>query len=124
MASADSADPSPDSPSADGSPPCPPRGEGDRQELRGTGHGQASCGMVPATVAQTAVLAVCGFSFRIHDSRQAADLKGGGPRYFLLHHTDPFDRLLIAQARAEDMVILTADHAFELYEVEIFWCGR
>jgi PIN domain nuclease of toxin-antitoxin system len=41
-----------------------------------------------------------------------------------LHHGDPFDRLLIAQARAEEMVILTADHAFELYEVEIFWCGR
>lgn len=41
-----------------------------------------------------------------------------------LHHSDPFDRLLIAQARAEDMAILTADHAFELYEVEIFWCGR
>ena len=41
-----------------------------------------------------------------------------------LHHSDPFDRLLIAQARAEDMVILTADRAFERYEVEIFWCGR
>ncbi len=40
-----------------------------------------------------------------------------------LHHSDPFDRLLIAQARAEDMVILTADRAFEPYEVEIFWCG-
>jgi PIN domain nuclease of toxin-antitoxin system len=41
-----------------------------------------------------------------------------------LHHSDPFDRLLIAQARAENMAILTADPAFELYEVEIFWCGR
>ena len=41
-----------------------------------------------------------------------------------LHHNDPFDRLLIGQARAEGMVILTADHAFELYEVEVLWCGR
>jgi len=40
------------------------------------------------------------------------------------HHSDPFDRLLIAQARSEDMVILTADRDFELYEVEILWCGR
>jgi PIN domain nuclease of toxin-antitoxin system len=42
------------------------------------------------------------------------------PRY----HDDPFDRLLIAQAQSEAMVILTADHAFEPYDVEIFWCGR
>lgn len=41
-----------------------------------------------------------------------------------LHHSDPFDRLLIAQARTEDMVILTGDHAFEPYEVEILWCGH
>ena len=41
-----------------------------------------------------------------------------------LHHGDPFDRLLIAQARTEDMMILTADRTFELYEVEILWCGQ
>ena len=40
------------------------------------------------------------------------------------HHSDPFDRLLIAQAQTEDMVILTADRAFEPYGIEIFWCGR
>jgi PIN domain nuclease of toxin-antitoxin system len=40
------------------------------------------------------------------------------------HHDDPFDRMLIAQARAEKMAILTADRAFGRYDVEIFWCGR
>jgi PIN domain nuclease of toxin-antitoxin system len=40
------------------------------------------------------------------------------------HHTDPFDRLLIAQARMEGMAILTSDHAFDRYEVKVFWCGR
>jgi PIN domain nuclease of toxin-antitoxin system len=40
------------------------------------------------------------------------------------HHTDPFDHLLIAQARMEGMAILTADHAFERYDVEVLWCGR
>lgn len=39
------------------------------------------------------------------------------------HHNDPFDRILIAQALAEGMAILTADRAFRLYAVEIVWCG-
>jgi len=39
------------------------------------------------------------------------------------HHTDPFDRLLIAQALAEEMVILTSDSVFRRYTVPIVWCG-
>jgi PIN domain nuclease of toxin-antitoxin system len=34
-----------------------------------------------------------------------------------LHHRDPFDRLLIAQARSERLTIITADHRFNDYEV-------
>jgi PIN domain nuclease of toxin-antitoxin system len=34
-----------------------------------------------------------------------------------LHHRDPFDRLLIAQARAEQLTIVTADHRFADYDV-------
>ena len=41
-----------------------------------------------------------------------------------LHHSDPFDRLIIAQALAEGMVILTSDRAFEKYRVELVWCGK
>ena len=41
-----------------------------------------------------------------------------------LHHKDPFDRLLIAQAQAEGMAILTADRSFGRYGVKVFWCGR
>jgi len=40
------------------------------------------------------------------------------------HHDDPFDRLLIAQARAEGMVVLTADKMFRKYNIDLFWCGR
>ena len=40
------------------------------------------------------------------------------------HHHDPFDRLIIAQALAENMTILTADRDFEVYAVEIVWCGK
>jgi PIN domain nuclease of toxin-antitoxin system len=36
-----------------------------------------------------------------------------------LHHRDPFDRLLIAQARCEGLMIVTADRAFVAYDVPI-----
>lgn len=35
------------------------------------------------------------------------------------HHRDPFDRLIIAQAIVEDLVVLTKDKAFSLYPVVI-----
>jgi PIN domain nuclease of toxin-antitoxin system len=34
-----------------------------------------------------------------------------------LHHRDPFDRMLIAQARSEDLTLLTADPAIAAYDV-------
>ena len=34
------------------------------------------------------------------------------------HHNDPFDRLLIAQARIEALVLMTADRAMEPYDVD------
>ena len=37
------------------------------------------------------------------------------------HHKDPFDRLLIAQAIAEDLTVVTKDVAFEPYSVPTFW---
>jgi PIN domain nuclease of toxin-antitoxin system len=33
------------------------------------------------------------------------------------HHRDPFDRLLIAQAMAEQIPILSADSAFDAYSI-------
>jgi PIN domain nuclease of toxin-antitoxin system len=36
-----------------------------------------------------------------------------------LHHRDPFDRLLIAQAHLENLSILTADQVFAAYDVKI-----
>jgi len=37
------------------------------------------------------------------------------------HHGDPFDRLLIAQAIAESLPILTHDEKFSLYPVKLIW---
>jgi len=39
------------------------------------------------------------------------------------YHRDPFDRMLIAQAQVEELVLLTADRNFEKYPVKTFWCG-
>ena len=40
------------------------------------------------------------------------------------HHRDPFDRMLIAQARLERLVMLTGNRVFKAYEVEMIFCGR
>ncbi|MBA2302293.1 MAG: type II toxin-antitoxin system VapC family toxin [Acidobacteria bacterium] len=37
------------------------------------------------------------------------------------HHRDPFDRLLVAQATVENMVLLTGDRQLEPYGVRIEW---
>lgn len=42
----------------------------------------------------------------------------------VFHHRDPFDRMLIAQARSEKLVLMTADLIMQKYPVEILWCGK
>ncbi|MBI4410114.1 MAG: type II toxin-antitoxin system VapC family toxin [Gemmatimonadetes bacterium] len=37
------------------------------------------------------------------------------------HHRDPFDRMLIAQAFAEGLTIVTHDPRFEAYGVPVLW---
>ncbi len=36
-------------------------------------------------------------------------------------HRDPFDRMLAAQALAEDMLLVTADPAVSVFGARIFW---
>lgn len=36
-------------------------------------------------------------------------------------HRDPFDRMLIAQAKLEAMPIISADRVFETFDVQIIW---
>lgn len=38
-----------------------------------------------------------------------------------LHHRDPFDRMLIAQAQVEDMTLVSADAMFNQYDVSLLW---
>ncbi|MGI8657808.1 MAG: type II toxin-antitoxin system VapC family toxin [Candidatus Limnocylindria bacterium] len=37
------------------------------------------------------------------------------------HHRDPFDRMLIAQAQADQMILVTADRQLSAYDVETLW---
>ena len=40
-------------------------------------------------------------------------------RSLSLYHNDPFDRMIIAQAQAESMILLTIDKMVKKYDVEI-----
>jgi PIN domain nuclease of toxin-antitoxin system len=54
--------------------------------------------------------------FRLLDVTAAhAEMAGDLPR----HHGDPFDRMLIAQAKSEGLVVATEDRHFSLYGVPI-----
>jgi PIN domain nuclease of toxin-antitoxin system len=39
-------------------------------------------------------------------------------------HRDPFDRMLIAQAAAENLTLLTTDRIFQSYPVRLVFCSR
>ena len=38
-----------------------------------------------------------------------------------LHHRDPFDRLLVAQATVEGLALVTDDESIRRYDVEVIW---
>ncbi|MEK7424663.1 MAG: type II toxin-antitoxin system VapC family toxin [Actinomycetota bacterium] len=50
---------------------------------------------------------------------QHAELAGSLPP----HHGDPFDRMLIAQAAAEDLEVVTKDPVFARYSVRVVPCS-
>lgn len=67
-------------------------------------------------------------------SSTVADLLAGGARELPVtivhaqglerlppHHSDPFDRLLVAQARHEGAVLVSADKAVARYGVPVLW---
>ncbi len=48
---------------------------------------------------------------------------GLGVAHLPMHHRDPFDRLLISQARSEGLTVMTGDKRFANYDVEIIDAG-
>jgi len=51
---------------------------------------------------------------------QHAEAAGALPR----HHVDPFDRMLVAQARTEDLTLVTADRRIADYGVPVLRAGQ
>ena len=49
----------------------------------------------------------------VHHARVAGEMK--------IEHKDPFDRLLIAQAQAEDMVLVSNETLFDAFAVNRLW---
>ena len=42
-------------------------------------------------------------------------------RYLPLHHRDPFDRILVAQAMNHSLVLISRDRAFDAYSIQRIW---
>ena len=42
-------------------------------------------------------------------------------RYLPLHHRDPFDRILVAQAINHSLVLVSRDVAFDAYDLQRLW---
>jgi PIN domain nuclease of toxin-antitoxin system len=38
-----------------------------------------------------------------------------------LHHGDPFDRMLVAQAQSENLTLVTSDERIAAYDVPVLW---
>lgn len=63
-----------------------------------------------------AIVAEQGFmevAITVHHARLAGEMK--------IPHRDPFDRLLIAQAQAEDMVLVSKEALFDGFAVQRIW---
>lgn len=37
------------------------------------------------------------------------------------YHRDPFDRIIVAQAKSDDLTLLSKDQAFKHYDIDLFW---
>lgn len=69
-------------------------------------------GKLRAPDGMASVIAESGF-LELFVTSLHAEQAGGLP----MHHRDPFDRMLVAQAQAEGLTIVTADSRIPLYEV-------
>jgi PIN domain nuclease of toxin-antitoxin system len=66
-------------------------------------------------------------NFAGHLKRLQADVLPITPEHAIragalpLHHRDPFDRMLVAQAQLEGIAIVTSDDLIAQYQVEVLW---
>lgn len=79
---------------------------------------KAAIGKLPAPRDLAALVGAAGFRalpLGMHQAEAVRDLP--------LHHRDPFDRLLVAQARIENLTLATADRQLAAYDVQTIAVG-
>jgi PIN domain nuclease of toxin-antitoxin system len=75
---------------------------------------KASLGRLKTTRSVAGAVTESGFEelpVRLHHAQAIRDLPW--------HHRDPFDRMLVAQAREEGLTLVTRDEALGLYDVRV-----
>jgi PIN domain nuclease of toxin-antitoxin system len=77
---------------------------------------KSSLGKIEARSPLAAAVADYGFTELAITLRHADAVRTLPP-----HHSDPFDRLLIAQAVTEGLTIVTSDRKYEPYRVLVSW---
>ncbi|HWZ42828.1 MAG TPA: type II toxin-antitoxin system VapC family toxin [Candidatus Saccharimonadales bacterium] len=105
-----------------------------RKAMRSLQHSEAKLEMSAISLSEIAIKQVLGkLDLRLEDAMAGiADLKlrvlpyTADHAYHLFglphHHSDPFDRQIIAQALAEDIPVVTSDEKFKLYKgIEVIW---
>jgi PIN domain nuclease of toxin-antitoxin system len=66
--------------------------------------------LFPASLDASNILILPIFSQHLHEHRKLP-----------FHHSDPFDRLVIAQALVEDCTVISCDSEFPPYGVKLLW---
>ena len=69
---------------------------------------------LPDKLALSGLAESCGFEDMAVSARHAAAVCE-----LPLHHADPFDRILIAQAKLERLTLVSADRAMRAYDIEL-----
>jgi PIN domain nuclease of toxin-antitoxin system len=75
-----------------------------------------SLGTLDAPDELPGAIAAGGFEWLPVDADHAWEVRG-----LPLHHRDPFDRVLIAQALVERLPVVTGDARFAAYGVDVRW---
>lgn len=69
---------------------------------------------LPAELRLDELAHACGFDDLPIQAAHAAAVRALPP-----HHTDPFDRVLVAQAKLEQLVLVSADGVLAAYDIEL-----
>jgi len=81
---------------------------------------KSKIGRLPEATAVAETMPACftEIGFRLLDINAAHAKRAGS---LPLHHRDPFDRMLVAQATTESLTLISGDPVLSLYDVDAGW---